>query len=121
METPGKMAARLLLALEDLAAQEAGFIRAGEMASAIAVSERAAPLVGKLCQLSAEPDVIALRERVSALIAKREVSARQLGEHLARLSHELRRVDAAQGRASRVAPTYGGRSRVSESRFNTAA
>ncbi|MBI2510766.1 MAG: hypothetical protein HYV96_02200 [Opitutae bacterium] len=120
METPLQTALRLLSALEDLAGQEAVLLRSLDLVEAVQISERAAPLIEKLCALSIDPGVAALRPRVEELVAQRRRNAVLLDSHLARLQGELRRIDEARSRLARVAPVYGGAMPV-ESRLNTAA
>lgn len=117
-----KTARRLLASLEDLASQEAVLLRSLDLVEAVQISERAAPLVEKLCQLAADPDLAALRPRIEELVHQRRSNAVLLDSHLARLQTELRRIDEARSRLSRVAPVYnGGVAPAFESRLNTAA
>jgi hypothetical protein len=113
---------RLLAALEDLASQEAVLLRSLDLVEAVQISERAAPLVEKLCALAGDPDLAPLRPRIEELVAQRRRNAVLLDSHLARLQSELRRIDEARSRLSRVAPVYnGGVAPALESRLNTAA
>jgi hypothetical protein len=120
MESPFHAAQRLLSALEDFASQEAVLLRSLDLVEAVQISERAAPLVEKLCALAIDPGVVTLRPRVEDLVARRRRNAVLLDTHLARLQGELRRIDEARVRLARVAPVYGGAA-PSESRLNTAA
>lgn len=122
MATAHQTAQRLLAALEDLAGQEAVLLRSLDLVEAVQISERAAPLVEKLCALATDPDLADLRPRVEDLVAQRRRNAVLLDSHLARLQSELRRIDEARSRLARVAPVYnGGTLPVLESRLNTAA
>jgi hypothetical protein len=121
METPLQTAGRLITALEDLAEQEGGLLRSLDLVEAVQISERAAPLVQKLCDLSLEPGVASLRPRVLELVAQRRRQATLLDAHLARLQRELRRVDEARSRLSRLAPVYAGAAGTAQARLNTAA
>lgn len=122
---PGQLqtARRLLAALEDLASQEGVLLRSLDLVEAVQISERAAPLVEKLCALLAEePEVASLRPRVEELVAQRRRNVVLLDSHLSRLQSELRRIDEARIRLARVAPVYGsGTAAPTESRLNTAA
>lgn len=123
METPFQTATRLIASLEELVAQEAANLRNLDLVEAVQITERAAPLVLRLGELAADPDVAPLRARVEALIIQRQQSVLMLDSHLARMQSELRRIDEARARLSRVAPAYGsgpGAER-SVSRLNTAA
>lgn len=123
MATAHKTAMRLLAALEDMAGQEAVLLRSLDLIEAVQISERAAPLVEKLCALAADPEVADLRPRVEDLVAQRRRNAVLLDAHLARLQSELRRIDEARNRLARVAPVYntGSSTITAESRLNTAA
>ncbi len=117
-------AQRLLAALEDLASQEGVLLRSLDLVEAVQISERAAPLVERLCALIAEaPEVAPLRSRVEELVSQRRRNAVLLDSHLARLQTEMRRIDEARKALARVAPVYGGaiNSPPIESRLNTAA
>lgn len=123
METPLQTATRLISALEELVAQESANLRNLDLVEAVQVTERAAPLVLKLGELAADPGVAPLRPRVEALIIQRQQSTQMLDAHLARMQSELRRIDEARARLSRVAPAYGSAPAAprSVSRLNTAA
>lgn len=122
METPHQCALRLLTALEDLAGQESVLLRSLDLVEAVQISERAAPLVERLCALAGDPAVAALKPRVEEVVGQRRRNAVLLDSHLARLQSELRRIDEARTRLSRVAPVYfGGAPTAAESRLNTAA
>ncbi|MBI2517604.1 MAG: hypothetical protein HYV95_11940 [Opitutae bacterium] len=121
METPLQTAKRLITALEELVAQEAANLRNLDLVEAVQVTERAAPLVQKLGELANEPGVAPLRPRVEALIIQRQQSTQMLDSHLARMQSELRRIDEARARLSKVAPAYGSGGAPAVSRLNTAA
>jgi len=121
METPLQTASRLLVALEDLTAQESVLLRTLDFVDAVAVQERAAPLVDQLSALAIHPEVSSLRAKVLGLVDRRLQSRHFLDAQLGRLQSELRRIDEARTRLSRVAPAYVGVSRVVNSKLNTAA
>jgi len=116
-------AQRLLTALEDLASEETVLLRSLDLFEAVQLAERAAPLIERLCSLLAEePEIRDLRPRVEALVAQRRRNSAMLDSHLVRLQSELRRVEEARKRLSRVAPVYGGVAPVPAApRFNSAA
>lgn len=120
MESPLQTAQRLLSALEDLASQESILLRSLDLVEAVQISERAAPLVEKLCALAIDPSVAELRPRVEEIVSQRRRNAVLLDSHLERLQGELRRIDEARTRLSRVAPVYSSAA-PTESRLNTAA
>ncbi|MFI5336188.1 MAG: hypothetical protein ACHQ5A_05370 [Opitutales bacterium] len=121
METPVQTALRLLDALEDLAAQETANLRNLDFVEAVQVLERSAPLVNRLAELAADPEVLALRPRIAALLDQRQQSASLLDAHLARVQSEMRRVDEARARLAKIAPVYGPGTLRIHSRLNTAA
>ncbi len=121
METPLQTATRLLTVLEDLTAQESILLRTLDFVDAVAVQERAAPLVDQLSALAIHPEVAALRVKVKALVERRLQSRHFLDAQLGRLQSELRRIDEARSRLSRVAPAYVTSPRLVESKLNTAA
>ncbi len=106
MDTPVQKALRLLAALEDLAGQESACMRNRAFVEAVAATERSAPLVRALVELADDEGVLALRPRVQTLLDRRRESASLLDAHLARLQSEMRRVDAARTRLTRIAPVY---------------
>ena len=93
-----QVAQRLLASLEDLASQEAVLLRSLDLVEAVQISERAAPLVEKLCALAADPDLTELRPRIEDLVAQRRRNTVLLDSHLGRLQAELRRIDEARNR-----------------------
>lgn len=121
METPFQTATRLLAALEDLTAQESVLLRTLDFVDAVALQERAAPLVDQLSALAIHPDVAKLKPKVTSLVDRRQQSRHFLDAQLGRLQSELRRIDEARTRLSRVAPAYVTAERSVESKLNTAA
>jgi hypothetical protein len=121
METPLQTATRLLTALEELAAQESILLRTLDFVDAVAVQERAAPLVDQLSALAVHPEVASLRAKVLSLVERRQQSRHFLDAQLGRLQSELRRIDEARTRLTRVAPAYVGTARLVNSKLNTAA
>jgi hypothetical protein len=121
METPLQTATRLLAALEDLTAQESILLRTLDFVDAVAVQERAAPLVDQLSALAIHPEVSSLRPKVLGLVERRQQSRHFLDAQLGRLQSELRRIDEARSRLARVAPVYVGAPRTVNSKLNTAA
>jgi len=120
METAVQTAGRLLAALDDFAAQETILFRTLEFTAAVALQERAAPLVQKLGELAEAPGVAGLRPRVAALLARREQSYHFLNAQMERLHLEARRIEEARARLARMAPVYGS-GRVAVPRLNVAA
>lgn len=116
-------ARRLLGTLEELAGEEQVLLRSLDLAEALQLAEQAEPLVEKLCEmLETAPEIATLRPKVEALVARRRANAALLDEHLEKLQGELRRIDQARRRVTRVAPVYGNTTAVAPtSRFNSAA
>ena len=121
METPLQTAVRLFAALEDLTAQESILLRTLDFVDAVAIQERAAPLVDQLSALAVHPEVTNIRAKVLGLVERRQQSRQFLDAQLGRLQSELRRIDEARTRLSRVAPAYVTVARAVESKLNTAA
>jgi hypothetical protein len=108
METPASMCARLLAALEDLAAQEAASLATRDFASVVHLQQRAAPLVAHLAEHGPELAQIdpALGRRVAAWLARRHETGAWLAEQVAQARQRLRELDAARARATRLVPVY---------------
>ena len=121
MEKHLQTATRLLTALEELTAQESILLRTLDFVDAVAIQERAAPLVDQLAALAVYPEVAELRPRVNGMIERRQQSRHFLDAQLGRLQSELRRIDEARSRLCRVAPAYVTVPRLVESKLNTAA
>lgn len=109
MPPAAKRCARLIAALEDLAAQEAAAVRTGEFARAGELAERCAPLVDDLVGRAGEIVETALQERIRDVNALRARSAEALGREIVRVHEELAQTELARGRAARIAPVYGRR------------
>lgn len=121
MESPGHTATRLLVALEELVGEETALIRTMDFIEAVGVRERTAPLVARLCELAADPEVLQLQPRAQSLLTRWGQNHHFLEAQLARLQAELSRVTEARMRLRRVVPVYGSATVAPESRLNTAA
>lgn len=108
MESPEQTAVRLLAVLEEMVEQEAALFRAGTIEDAVGLQLRAAPLVERLGQLAAVPEVTVLRPRVAALLARRQQSSECLQGRIDRTGAEIRRIEGARSRLAQVAPAYAG-------------
>ena len=111
MESPAQTCARLLVALEELVAQEAGRLEARDFAAVVRIQERAAPLIEHLAVHGREISDEAFRARVRAVLARRQRTGEWLGAQLARVREELRQTVIAQRRMAQMAPAYAGMSR----------
>ena len=109
------MCARLLAALEELAAQEAASLAARDFAAVVHLQERAAPLVAHLAEHGpgVAKDDPALVGRIAAWLARRHETGEWLAGQIARTKEKLSEVEAAQRRVARVAPAYGRGAEVS--------
>jgi len=118
-------ATRLLTALDELLTEETILLRTQDYVEAVAVRERAAPVVEKLCALAADFSADSVfRLRLEDLLDRGEQNLRLLDSELARCHDELLRVGEAHGKLRRMAPAYRtARSGLaaSGSRFDTAA
>lgn len=106
MAAPAQTAVRLVAALEDLAAGEGVALRAGDYAGALALQERAGPLVARLAGLAAGVDA-AVRARVLALVERRRGHAARLQEAMDHARGELARMAEGRRTVARIAPVYG--------------
>ena len=106
MATPAETCARLLGALEDLAAQEALLLRGADFPGVLATQERAAPLVERLAALAGTGDA-AVRLRVSAVLTLRSSSLDWLGAEMTRVRAELQSMQVSRRRIAQIAPAYG--------------
>jgi hypothetical protein len=107
METPAHMCTRLVAALEDLAAQEAATLEARDFTAAVAIQDRAAPLVDLLVAHANDVTDATLRARIAALIERRNRTGEWLAEQIAKVREQLQATQAAQRRAAQIAPAYG--------------
>jgi hypothetical protein len=122
MDTPRATAERLLAALEQLAGREGVLLRSLDLIEAVDLGAQAEPLVRKLCSLADDPSVGPLRPRIDELVARRQRHSATLDAHVARLQGELRRLNEASQRLSRMAPIYSPPPHTpAHSRLNTAA
>lgn len=107
METTAQTCARLLVAFEDLSAQEAMALREGDFAAVADIQARSAPLVEYLGDHGpATADQVFLA-RIRALLLRRKESADWLAAQIEQTREELRQTRASEQRAARIAPVYG--------------
>lgn len=107
METAAQRCERIVAALEDLAAQEAAAIQTHDFSSALAVQDRAEPLVDFLARNASLATAARLNDRVAAVQELRSQTGEKLGAELARTRAELQQMQLAQVRVAQVAPAYG--------------
>ena len=108
METASERCARIVTALEDLAAQEAAGVSHRDLAGVQALHERTAPLIEFLASVGS--DVLSapgLRRRLIAVYELRHRSGEALAAAMARTRLKLTQTEVAQRRVARIAPAYG--------------
>ena len=117
METPEQMCGRLVAALEDLVAQEAATLEARDFATVAHLQQRAAPLVEHLGTHSAAVTDPALRERIRALLLRRQQTGEWLAAQIEQAKEALRLNGERRHRVTQIAPVYG-RSRYAPRQFS---
>lgn len=110
---------RLLAALEELVSDEEFLVSSGDIDSALAVQDRAAPVVAVLCGMAGSPDCAAIAPRVQALIERRARTCDRLSAERRRMAAELRGLSESRARLRRLGPAYG--AARSPARFSVAA
>lgn len=108
---------RLLVALEDLVAGERIALQAGDHPMVAALQERADPVVARLVELAPVASRPA-RERVRALLERREEHGRWLQESMNKARSELARMTEGQRVVARIAPVYGRSPSTGASQFS---
>ncbi len=107
METPTQMAARLVTALEVIARDEAACLGVRDFAGVAHLRERADPLVRHLAEHGPAVADAALRARIAAFLGRHRETGDWLAGQIERTAEQLRDVEAARRRVTRVAPAYG--------------
>jgi hypothetical protein len=107
METAAQMCARLVTALEDLAAQEAVCVQTRNFAAVVAIQDRAAPLVELLASHEGDITDAAVRTRIKNLLERRNETGAWLIREIERTRERLHSLEASQRRVARIAPAYG--------------
>jgi hypothetical protein len=105
VETTGQRFRRILAAFEDLVAQEEMLLRAEDFAAVPPLQIRAAPLVEFLVDAASSADS-SMKERITAVVRRRERSGALLAEQLARVRAELQTIRVSGQRIAQVAPAY---------------
>src|SRR4051812_15910598 len=106
METPLQCAARLLVALDELVAQEGNYLRAGSFKLAAEVRGRTEPVVSRLVELSQSPGVSQLQGKVAAIVERSRQHGAMFEEKIIEFRGEIRRIDQARHRTNQLAPAY---------------
>lgn len=98
---------RLLVALEDLANQEAGAIAAGDVVALEHIQRRAAPVVSYLCQHAGDVSDEGGRHRIAAVIDRRSRALGRLSAQVEGARARLEDLRSNQRRIAVLAPMYG--------------
>lgn len=113
-------ATRLLTSLEQMTDQEGMYLRGGFYDLAVAVRQRADPLVRLLVELAGRPEVSGLRDRAIALVSQSDGHAVFLQSKMQELGQEIRRTDQARFRTAQLAPAYTQATEIAAARFEAA-
>jgi hypothetical protein len=106
MDAREERVARLLSAVEDLAAQERATVQAHDFAALTSVQNRLAPLIEHLAAQGNEVREHLLQERVQAIHALRRETGDRLASEIRRIGTELKATEHAQLRTAQIAPVY---------------
>jgi hypothetical protein len=106
METTAQRCTRLLGAMEDLLAQEAASLAAGDMDAVIALQQRIEPLVQDLGRRGPAVADDCLRDRVAAWLGRRREVSNLLTARVEELRQQISQLDASRRRVARVGPAY---------------
>jgi hypothetical protein len=98
---------RLLGALDELIAQEAGNLAERDFEAVGAVQRRAEPVIAELAALASDVDSELARARVAAVLARRQHNLDLIESQLATARTELLAVQESTSRLGRIAPAYG--------------
>jgi hypothetical protein len=106
METPAQRCHRLIGALDDLAAQEAASLAAGDIEAVLALQKRAAPLVQDLGARGPAVADEGLRSRVAAWLGRRRQIMDCLSTRMEEARRQIGQLDASRRRVAQVGPAY---------------
>lgn len=109
METQAEKCARLVTALEDLAAQEAATWQVGDFAEAALIQLRAAPLVDFIATAGLQAADSEFQARVATLLNLRRQSVERIAAEIRTVRAELQIMESRERTVARVAPAYGSR------------
>ena len=107
METPAQTCARLVAALEDMAASEAASVQNRDFSAVVDIQERAAPLIDYLTSNGPRYADGGLQLRIQALAGHRRRTGESLSAQIAEAKENLQSTRASQFRVARIAPVYG--------------
>ena len=98
---------RLLVTLEEFAAQESLQLAAGDIAATRMLQERAAPVVAELVRLGRSAIPASVHSRLVALVNQRLSNQEFMDGQLARMRDALGQTQANLRRIGQIAPVYG--------------
>jgi hypothetical protein len=107
METPAQRCVRIVIALEDLVAQEGAALANRDFATMLALQERTTPLVNFLVTNAADASEPGLRARITALHSRRKQNNDSLTAEIERTRTDLQQMQVTRRRVARIAPVYG--------------
>jgi hypothetical protein len=102
---------RLLVSLEDFAAQEAAELAAGNIALVRQIQARAAPVVAELVRLGRTAIPAEVHSRVVALVHRRVQNKELLDRQVAQMRDALGQTQAKLRRIGQIATAYGRRAK----------
>jgi len=107
MTPPESTFVRLLVALEEFAAQESLQLAAGQVAAVREIQERAAPLVAELVRLGRLAIPAEVHARLVTLVNCRLQNQELMDRQIDRLRDTLGQTQANLRRIEQIAPVYG--------------
>lgn len=107
MEAFGRKFERLIVAIDDLVAQETAMIQAADYAAVGEIQRRLEPLIAALTTLGPHIEAPESRDRVRAVLETRQRNIDELGRKVASAKEELNALQRSTRRAARIAPAYG--------------
>jgi hypothetical protein len=101
-------ASRLLAAIDELAAEESIWLKAGNAGQALASHLRSVPLLAELCSVVSDPTVAAaVGGGLARLNERRQLNQTRLGSLKSRLLADGERIAGARLRLGRLSSAYG--------------
>ena len=107
---------RLLVALEEFAAQESLQLAAGNVAAVRQIQERAAPVVAELVRLGRTAIPAVVHSRLVALVNRRLECQERLDRQIGQMRDALGQTQANLRRIGQIAPVYGRMAKTSATR-----
>jgi hypothetical protein len=108
---------RLLVSLEEFAAQESTQLAAGNIALVRKIQERAAPVVAELVRLGRNAIPTEVHSRVVALVNRRMQNKEHLDRQVGQMRDALGQTQANLRRIGQIASAYGRRAKPLRTSF----